>query len=116
MHKHTVRYGYYKGNSIPGDIHPHLSGQKNLEFEFDKKLSPITEGQNKQTVENIIKQKDPEAHNIYDDMELRYLGDTNNEKSKKEGKTKSEKSIFNPLWAFPFKLIWKIFTFWIKFK
>jgi len=113
MHKHRVRYRYYMGNSKPGDNHPHLSGQKNLEFELDKRLYALSDGQNKQTVENIIKQKDPEAHYIYDDMEMSYLGDTNKEKSKKEGKTKSEKSIFNPFWAFPFKLIWRIFTFWL---
>ncbi len=52
---------------------------------------------------------------------LTYLGeegDSDNKKSKKEEKSKSNKSIFEPLWAFPFKLIWRlikgILFFWMR--
>jgi hypothetical protein len=48
---------------------------------------------------------------------LTYLGQEGNEKKNKKEKTKPTKSIFNPLWAFPFKLIWRIIKgvlfFWL---
>lgn len=83
MHKHEVKYRLYLGDSKPGDIHPHLSGVKSLTFELNERLYAVSSGQNKRTIENIIKQNDPTAHYIYDDMTLSYLGQSKNE-SKKE--------------------------------
>lgn len=83
MHKHEVKYRLYLGNSKPGDIHPHLSGVKTLTFELNERLYAVSSGQNKRTIENIIKQNDPTAHYIYDDMNLSYLGQSKDE-SKKE--------------------------------
>ena len=90
MHKHKVTYRAYTGNSKPGDIHPGLSGRKELIFEYKDRLHYDGPGVWKRVLTNIIKQNEPSIEHIYDDMQFTYLGETSESNKSEENKSYQE--------------------------
>ena len=130
MYKYEVRFKYNtdaNGNGVA----------KTVQITLPKRFNALTDaygsdqkGQNEILIKAVNELRlDPnmveamwDRTKIYGGMyELKYLGEegaATNNKSKKEEKSKSAKSIFVPLWAFPFKLIWRIIKgilfFWMR--
>lgn len=90
MHKHKVTYRAYIGNSKPGDIHPGLSGRKELIFEYKERLYYDGPAVWKRVLTNIIKQNEPSIEYIYDDMKFEYLGDVSESNISEENKSYKE--------------------------
>jgi hypothetical protein len=129
MYKYEVEFKYNLGTG------PHPgSTSKKVEITFPKRVYAFTDayGDDGKGKNEILTKAvndlglDPNMVEAIADRnkldggwyKLRYLGEEGDSKTKKVEKSKSEKSIFEPLWAFPFKLIWRlikgILFFWVK--
>jgi hypothetical protein len=117
MYKHVISYRFYL-DLKPGSS---ISPVKKLEIIVDEKIYSDGPGVWKTKCKNFISSQtgiNPEQVLEDSNFGIKYIGTVSDSEDQSNKKTsKKGKSIFVPLWALPFKLIWrliKLLFFFIK--
>lgn len=115
MYKHTISYRHYLDLSQNSSISP----VKKLEVITDEKIYMDGPGVWKTKARNFISSKtginpsqvlDDSHFTIYIDGSVK-----NSDDKSKKNNSKKESSIFVPLWALPFKILWRLIKFIFSF-
>ena len=118
MYKHIISYRHYLDLSQNSSISP----VKKLEIITDEKIYMDGPGVWKTKARNFISSNTGiNPSQVLDDscFTIYIKGSVSDSENKsKKNISKKEKSIFVPLWALPFKLLWRliklIFFFWMR--
>ena len=111
MNKYIISYRYYPNPNSKNPISP----VNNIEVVTNEKIHYDGPGLWKtKCISLICNQTGISGSQVLDDsnFKVKFVGEVNEDNIKnnenKKGTSNTKKSIFVPLWAFPFKLIWRI--------